>query len=142
MNLWYLLAAPAWVVILITAAARLHDLGREQWAMRYHIRRVGLMLVGMMAAIMLATPFTADSRFYEPPGWRQFALAWSWSLVWLTTEGLPPWWNYILGVHRQTDEWARMGFIARVRGELRALRKSFTARRHHRDPIGPKGPLP
>ena len=105
MNAWYLLAVPGWLIIIITAAARLHDLGREHWALRFHLRRIGLAGVGAVAAIMLATPFTEDHWLYAAPTWRSTMIAWSWALVWLTTEGVPPWYDYILGVHRRTDEW-------------------------------------
>lgn len=142
MNAWYLLAVPAWLILIITAAARLHDLGREHWAMRYHVRRVGLICVGAIAAVMLATPFTSDRWFYAAPTWRGAMLAWSWALVWLTTEGVPPWYDYILGVHRQTEQWKALGWRGRLRGELQALRDSFRPRRRRRPLAGPQGPLP
>ncbi len=142
MNAWYLVAVPAWLIIIVTAAARLHDLGREHWAIRYHVRRIGLMGVGAIAAIMLTTPFTVDRWFYAAPTWRSAMIAWSWALVWLTTEGVPPWYDYILGVHRQTEQWRAMGWRARLRGEWLALRASFRPRRRRPPMAGPQGPLP
>lgn len=141
MNAWYLIAVPAWIIVILTATARLHDLGRDQWELRYHVRRVGLTGVGAIAAIMLATPFTTDGWFYAVPTLRSAMIAWSWALVWLTTEGVPPWADYILGVHRRTEEWKVLGWRARLRGEWKALRDSFRPRR--RRPLdGPQGPLP
>lgn len=142
MNAWYLFAVPAWIVVIITAAARLHDLGREHWALRYHVRRVGLTGVGAIAAIMLSTPFTADHWLYADPTWRTAMIAWSWALVWLTTENMPPWWDYILGVHRQTEQWKALGLRGRIRGEIQALRESFRPRRRRPPLTGPQGPLP
>lgn len=142
MNAWYLLAVPGWLIIIITAAARLHDLGREHWALRFHLRRVGLAGVGAIAAIMLATPFTEDHWLYAAPTWRSTMIAWSWALVWLTTEGVPPWYDYILGVHRRTDEWKKLGLRGRLRGEWQALRASFRPRRRRPPLPGPLGPLP
>lgn len=142
MNAWYLLAAPAWLVVLITAAARLHDLGRDQWEFRHHARRIGLMGVGTIAAVMLATPMTADRWFYAEPTWRQAMIAWSWATVWLTTEGVPPWYDYILGVHRQTEHWKALGWRGRILGEWSALRASFRPRRRRPPLVGPQGPLP
>lgn len=129
MNLFYVLAFPAWLVIIITAAARLHDLGRDQWALRHHVRRIGLIGIGAVAAIMLATPWTSDHWLYAEPTWRSTMLAWSWALVWLTTEGMPPWWDYILGVHRDTTSWQALPWRRRLLAEWQALRASFRPRR-------------
>lgn len=142
MNAWYLITAPAWLVIIITAAARLHDLGPEHWAFRYHVRRIGLIGVGAIAAIMLATPFTADRWFYATPTWRSGMIAWSWALVWLTTEGMPPWYDYVIGVHRRTEQWKALSLRGRLRAELAALRDSFRPRRKRAPIAGPQGPLP
>lgn len=130
MNGWFLLSVPAWLIILITAAARLHDLGPHNWSLRFHVRRLGLIGVGVIATVMMITPFTADRWFYAPPTWRGTLIAWSWAMVWLTTEGMPPWYDYILGVHRRTEAWQAMGWRGRLLGEVRALRASFRPRRH------------
>lgn len=141
MNGWFLLAAPGWLVIVITAAARLHDMGAEQWQLRYHFRRLGLIGVGAIGTVMLLTPFTQDRWFYAPATWRGAMIAWSWALVWLTTEGIPPWYDYVLGVHRKTDAWKAMGWRGRLAGEWRALRASFRPRRR-RAPVDTEGPNP
>lgn len=125
MNAWYLLAAPAWAILAITAAARLSDMRREQWAITDHVRRLGLIGVGVMAVVMLASPFTEDTWWYSAPSWRSAGLGWSWALVWLTTPAMPPWWDFILGVHRKTEEWKGHGLVARLAGEWQALRDSF-----------------
>lgn len=125
MNAWYLLSAPAWLVLVFTAAARLHDLGRAQWALHHHVRRIGLIGVGFIAGIQLCGPLTIDWWRYAEASWETFIIGWSWTFVWLTTPGMPPWWDFILGVHRQTEEWKAWGWRARIRGEWRALRNSF-----------------
>lgn len=132
MNIWYLLAVPGWLVIIITATARLHDLAGMR-ALRWHFRRAGLAGAGTIAAIMLFTPFANDGWLYAEPTWKSTMISSSFALVWLTTEGIPPWWNYILGVHRIEAPWQNMGLFARIRFELRALRESFRPRRQ-RDP--------
>lgn len=142
MNSWYLIAAPAWVILFITAVARLADMDRSQWAATDHARRLGMMGVGGMAIIMLAMPFTKDGWAYPSATWRTAGLSWSWALVWLTTPGMPPWWDFILGVHRRTHEWREQGLRARIRGEWRALRDSFRPRRSRKPMAGPQGPLP
>lgn len=137
MNAWFLIAVPAWLIIIATAAARLADLGRDQWELRHHLRRIGLTGVGAIAAVMLATPFTTDRWFYAAPTWRSVAIAWSWALVWLTTENIPPWWDYILGVHRHTEQWKALGWRGRIAGEIRALRDSFRPRRRRAPGVAP-----
>lgn len=142
MNFWYFIAAPAWGVIIITATARLADLSPKDWALRYHFRRLGLAGIGTIAAISLAAPITPGHWLYHQTGADSAVLAWAWAIVWLTTENMPPWWDYILGVHRKTEEWAGMGWRARLQGEWRALRASFKPRRKRAPIVGPEGPLP
>ena len=142
MNAWYLIAAPAWLILFITAGARLADMGRAEWAVRDHVRRLGMMGVGTSAAIFLVSPWTEDWWLYAEPTWRAALLSWSWALVWTTTPGMPPWWDFILGVHRQTEQWKALGWRGRLRGELQALRDSFRPRRRRPPMAGPQGPLP
>lgn len=141
MNLWYLLTVPAWIVLVITATARLADIGPKQWKLRDHFRRLGLIGIGVIAAVGLATPFTMDSWIYDEPDIRYFGVSWAWAVVWMTTEGMPPWWDYILGVHRHTEEWAGLGWRARMRGEWKAMLASFKPRRYRSAMTGPEGPL-
>lgn len=142
MNGYYLIALPAWVILFITACARLADMDRTQWALTDHVRRLGMMGVGAMSIIMVLGPFTRDGWLYPSHTWRTCGLSWSWALVWVTTPGMPPWWDFILGVHRKTDQWRNQGLRARMRGEAQALRDSFTPRRKRKPMAGPQGPLP
>lgn len=139
MNAWYFLTIPAWLILSVTATARLADIGRHQWALRDHVRRFGLMGVGVAALVMATAPVT--SQWWLLPGhtWKVFILAWSIACVWMTTPSQPPWWDFILGVHRQTDLWRKLGLRARILGELRALRASFRAT-SHRAPAGQRRP--
>ena len=84
-----------------------------------------MMLVGFIAGIQMLGPLTIDWWRYAEASWETFIIGWSWTFVWLTTPGMPPWWDFILGVHRHTDEWKAWGWRARIRGEWRALRNSF-----------------
>lgn len=142
MNSWYLIAFPAWCILVLTAGARLADMGRDQWALTDHVRRLGMIGVAVAAASMLVTPFAEDGWLYGESTWRGTLLAWSWAFVWITTPGMPPWWDFILGVHRRTELWKGMGLRARLRGEWRALRASFKPRRYREPMAGPQGPLP
>ena len=142
MNHWYLLALRAWAILFVTAAARLANMDRTQWAVTDHVRRFGMTGVGAMAMVMVLGPFAKDGWLYPTSTWRTAGLAWSWALVWVTTPGMPPWWDFILGVHRRTDDWKHQGLRARFRGETRALRDSFRPYRKRKPMAGPKGPLP
>lgn len=138
MNGWYILSFPAWLVLAITAASRLSDMGRDQWAKRHHVRRLGLIGAGALSVMMLLAPFTEGwtSLFREPATWRTWAFAWCWSCVWLTTPGMPPWYDFILGVHRDPAVWKGLTWRQRLVAEWRALRNSFRPYRL-REPMGP-----
>lgn len=142
MNAWALLSFPAWLILAITAAARLHDMAPEDWAPRDHVRRAGMIGAGFLSALMAFAPFTLGWWKVPAADWLTTSLAWSWAFIWLTTKGTPPWWDFILGVHRKTEEWARLGWRARVRGEWRALRDSFKPTRKRPPMVGPQGTLP
>ena len=130
MNLWYLLAAPAWFFIIITAASRLADMGRDEWMAHDHVRRLGLIGAGSVATVMLFAPFAKDAWLFDRATWRGAMLAWSWTLVWLTSPNMPPWWDTVLGVHRKTEDWKGLGFLARLKLEWDALVQSFKPRRY------------
>ena len=130
MNAWYFIAAPALLILVITAACRLADIGRDKWTLRDHVRRLGLIGVGFVMAVMLLAPVTADWWRYSRATWETAVIAWAWTFVWVTTPGMPPWFDFILGVHRATDVWKAQGWRARIRGELRALRDSFRLTRY------------
>lgn len=130
MNRWYLLAVLPWLVVAITAAIRLADLGPEAWARRDHARRLGLIGLGAIALVQAFGPWCAGWWAYARPTWEGAVVAWSLALVLTTTPGLPPWWDLVLGVHRDTATWKAQGWRARIRGELAALRDSFRLTRH------------
>lgn len=91
MTLWYVLAAPAWLLILFTVIARLNDIKRSQRSKRWIFRRIGLAGSIGVCVVMLARPFTI-SAFYTPdPTWFGSLIAWSWLLQLMTTPNQPPW---------------------------------------------------
>lgn len=134
MNAWYLLSFLAWLILAITAAARLADMGRSQWSMCDHVRRLGIIGVGVSAFWMMVAPMASDWWRFDVTSWQDAVFAWAWAFVWITTPRTPPWWDYILGVHRRTDEWSQLGLWARIRGELGALRDSFKPSRYRPTP--------
>lgn len=131
MNAWYLLSLPALLVLVTTAAIRLADLGPKDKAIRDHARRIGLIGVGFASAMQAIGPlFLGWWQYFSAATWESCLVVWAWCLVWLTTPGMPPWYDLVLGVHRNTDAWRALGWRARIRGELRAIRDSFRLTRN------------
>ena len=133
MTLSYFFAIPAYVIIILTAVARLADLGRENWELRHHLRRLGLITIGTLTAILLVSPLSSNDIFDIETEWHRTVFVWGWALVWTTTESQPPWYDYILGVHRRTEQWKGLGYRARLMGEWFAIKQSFKPRRTKKD---------
>lgn len=142
MNIWYLLAVPAWCILLVTAASRLTGMGRDEWSVAAHLRRAGLIGCAVAAMTMLATPFAKDGWLYGDSTWRGVLISWALAIDWITTPGMPPWWDFVLGVHRRTDEWKHKGLRARLNGEWHALVESFKPRRSRPEDAAKYGKLP
>lgn len=94
--LTYLLTVPALLIISMTALARVNDLGMEQVAKRWQVRRLGLVMAAAGALMLALVPaFTG-----EWPSWRQVMFQWGVAFTWITTPHMPPWWRYITGQYR------------------------------------------
>lgn len=94
----YLLAIPPATVCLLTAIARVNDIGVQDMATRWHVRRLGLTLAAAGTVMLMAAPFIGVG---VPISWRTVFLIWGVALVWLTTPAMPPWWHYITGEFRK-----------------------------------------
>lgn len=94
----YLLLIPPALVCLLTAIARVNDIGVQDMSMRWHVRRLGLTLAAAGAVMMMAAPFSGGG---VPITWRTVFLIWGVAMVWLTTPEMPPWWHYITGEFRK-----------------------------------------
>lgn len=90
----YWIMLPANLIILITAYARLNDIGPDLMGWNWQARRIGFVLVGVGVVTMLGSPFMAVTLF---PTWRSVLLAWGLALTWLTTPNMVPWDWYITG---------------------------------------------
>lgn len=123
MNIWYLLSVPALMVILVSAITRANDIPNDALhkALRWQVRRIGLLLVAAASVMELLTPFTLSRMSLGEVTWLHAALFWGWALTWFTTPYMPPWWRYILGDHR-------FGKSFSLLNEVRALWNSFNAR--------------
>jgi uncharacterized membrane protein len=103
----YILSLIALVIIAITALARVNDIAVEQVAMRWQVRRLGLILACAGALSLALVPiFSADW-----PTWRDMAFYWGIALTWITTPHMPPWARYITGHFRTVHE-AKLAAVA------------------------------
>lgn len=96
----YFAALPALAIIIVTALARLDDIGLDKKTPNWQARRFGLILSGVGAVYLLAGPFSEEAVF---PSWIAAMFAWGVALTWVTTPQLPPWWKYITGEYKQKD---------------------------------------
>lgn len=78
------------IVMLLTAAARLNDIGTDKMSFVWQVRRIGLTLSGVAA--MALVYFTLLG---QAPGPWYTALVAGMTLTWVTTPNHPPWWKYI-----------------------------------------------
>lgn len=84
---------PAWIIVGLTAAARLHDI--TELGKRWFVRRLGMILVASGALALITAPVLGYSNSF--PTWRSSCIYWGFALSWLTTPNMPPWWKYISG---------------------------------------------
>ena len=104
----YLLSAPAYIVLALTALARINDIKPEQEELRWDFRRNGLALTGAVAIMYLVGPL-----FDQYPSWRATLIAWGVALVWLTTPGMPPWWKWMTEEHVDLHLWDKLKAFAK-----------------------------
>lgn len=90
----YLVILPPSLIVALTALARVNDIGPEKMGRRWQVRKIGLIMAGAGAVMLMATPFNETPMF---PTWRAVILVWGFALAWLTTPGHPPWDYYISG---------------------------------------------
>lgn len=92
----WLVCLPAWLIIIITAMARLHDI--TETSKRWFFRRIGLILVGAGTASLAMSPLLGYAGSH--PSWRTVVVFWGFALAWITTPRMPPWWRYISGEYK------------------------------------------
>lgn len=93
----YLLSLPPTLIIALTALARVNDIGPERMTWRWHVRRIGLVLAGSAAVMVMGSPFTDTGYAIS---WRGLVMLWGVAGAWLTTPDQPPWEDYITGKYR------------------------------------------
>lgn len=92
------LMIPPCIIILLTAIARVNDIGPDLMGWSWQLRRVGLVLAAAGAVMYSFSPWTVNG---EHVPWRALALAYGVAAAWITTPSLPPWWDYITGKYRE-----------------------------------------
>lgn len=90
----YLVGLPAMLGVVITALARVNDIGPERTSWSWQLRRLALTTTGATAVAYVYAPFGAASLY---PTWLAVMAWWGFFLTWLTTPGMPPWHKYIFG---------------------------------------------
>ena len=96
----YLLCVPPSFVIALTALARVNDIGVEKTSKRWQLRRIGLVLTGAAAVMLLASYWTPNSLLIP---WRAVVMVYGVAFTWLTTPEMPPWEDYMTGKYRDKD---------------------------------------
>lgn len=102
-------------IIILTALARLNDIGRDKMSKRWHVRRFGLVLVGFSSAVVGL--WTMIDRPIGPFLLTSFAVGVA--ATWLTTPGHPPWWQFITGDFLQPTHDGKFSIPARIAFALR-----------------------
>lgn len=95
----YLLCFVPLLILAVTAMVRVNDIGwSPSLAWHWHVRKLGLVMVGAAAAGFLLSPLwiVRTSFAFHLCG---AVMLWGFALAWLTTPGMPPWWKYITKGH-------------------------------------------
>lgn len=91
------ITAPALLILVLTALARVNDLGKQYSGWRWQVRRLGLILAGTGAATLLLSPLSSNPIW---PSWVGSMISWGFAAAWVTTPNMPPWHRYISGEFR------------------------------------------
>lgn len=97
----YMAGLIALTVVLVTAVARLNDIGRHQMSKRWHVRRLGFIMVVVGCVTVGAAPLYSGQIGFH---WTALTLFWGYALTYFTTPNMPPWWRYITGEYREKKE--------------------------------------
>lgn len=88
----YLVTLPASLVVIVTALARINDIGPSKVGWIWQVRRIGLALCGASAVAFVAGPWSEHALY---PTWMGCAMMWGLALAWIASPNMPPWWEYV-----------------------------------------------
>lgn len=106
----YAIALPAYVIVGLTCLSRANHLDEDTH--RADVRRLGF---SVMAGLIFM--HTVEPIWGQFPNWPKVWMSWSLSMIWLTTEGLPPWWQIVTGAWDDQSFWQKVKlFLKSVHG--------------------------
>ena len=86
----YFLGLPAYLIVLLTCVARANELDKTDPVT--DARRFGFsIMLGLTAMVIIEPVFNSFPRYPRVFGY------WALGIIWMTTEGLPPWWDWVTG---------------------------------------------
>lgn len=98
----YFLALPAYLIVMLTCVARANEL--DKTGPVYDARRFGFSIMLGLTAMVIVEPI-----FGSYPKWPRVFGYWALSLIWMTTESLPPWWEWVTGA------WNHHSFFSKLK---------------------------
>lgn len=104
----YFLALPAYIIIILTCLARANNLADDDRIS--DARRFGFAVMVGMAFL-----FTIEPLWGAFPKWPRIWAWWALAIIWMTTEGLPPWWQLVSG------GWSHLKLLERIKLFIRSL---------------------
>lgn len=118
----YIVGLPAYLIILMTCIARANNLDKQG---RIHdARRFGFaIMTGTILMIILEPVFGGF------PKWPRVYGAWGLAIIWMTTEGLVPWWELVTGA------WDGETLSAKLRLFLRSLRGNLSWKKRQKGDV-------
>lgn len=120
----YLISLPAALLLAVVSLVRLNSIGPECMGLSWQIRRIGLIMTGTGAVMLLTTPFLDDPLF---PTWRAVVILHGVAWAWLTTPDQPPFWKYWDGSYTQYP--VPRPPLARIIGRITSTHRTDDLRR-------------
>lgn len=119
----YVITVPPALVVALTALARVNDIGPENMTRRWHVRRIGLIMAGAAAVMVLGAPFSEQGWAIT---WRGVLFVWGVALAWLTTPEMPPWEDYITGKYREPmPDGSKRRYVREFGGRITGTHKAY-----------------
>lgn len=92
MNLYQLIVALLALFIMVTAAARLHDILTKKGAL-WMVRKIGMSCVVVAMGMIAVSPFVEPAKYWFHI--TVFLAMLGWAMTWATTPNERPWWELL-----------------------------------------------